>query len=126
MFSDPEGPVQHFTWARFIINGKEHSRTTGAGKDIIVIGEEVKNWENMGGHHLTPSSMDCLEGFDLEYLVIGNGVNGMVDISGSVISRIRDLGIRETIVENTPKACSTYNKLHRKGKKAALLAHGTC
>lgn len=126
MFDDPEGPVEHFSWAKFIIRGKEHSRFKGVGKDIMVIGDDVKEWEEMGGHHLTPRSIECIEGMDLDILVIGNGVDGIVDISGSIINKIKELGIYEIIIEHTPKACFTFNELHRQGKKVALLAHGTC
>ena len=126
MFDDPLGPIEHFSWAKFVVRGREHSRFKGAGKDILVIGDEVKEWKDMGGHHLTPRSMDCIRGIDLDILVIGDGVSGVVDISGSVIQRAKEHGIREIIVEHTPKACSTYNEIHRKGRKVALLAHGTC
>lgn len=126
MFDDPEGPIEHFSWAKFIIRGREHSRFKGAGKDILIVGDEVEEWKDMGGHHLTPSSVDCIEGNDLEVLVIGNGVSGMVDISGSVIRRTKELGISEVIILHTPKACSTYNEAYKEGKKVALLAHGTC
>ena len=126
MFDDPEGPIEHFSWAKFIIRGKEHSRSKGVGKDILVTCEEVREWENMGGHHLTPMSLNCIEGEDLDVLVIGNGVNGIVDISGPVIQRIKELGINEIIIEKTPKACMTFNKINRKGRKVVLLAHGTC
>lgn len=126
MFEDPEGPIEHFSWAKFIIRGKEHSRIKGVGKDILVFGNDVKEWKDMGGHHLTAHSMDCLIGLDLDILVIGRGVNGIVDVPGSVIRKIEELGINEIVIENTLKACSTYNKLHRDGRKVVLLAHGTC
>lgn len=41
MFDDPDGPIEHFSWGKYIIRGIEHSQsdddqTRGAGKDICV------------------------------------------------------------------------------------------
>jgi len=43
-----------------------------------------------------------------------------------VIETAHEHGIKEVIVEATPDACKRYNKLYGKGKRVALLAHGTC
>ena len=126
MIEDVRGPIEHFSWAKFIIEGKEHSRDMGEGKDIMVFGTEVSPWKDMGGHRLTPGSVEVLCGRDVEVLVIGNGVYGMVKVSDEVRKAIRDIGIRELIVEKTARACDTYNRLYNEERKAALLAHGTC
>jgi hypothetical protein len=43
MFDDPKGPIEHFSWGKFIICGKEHSKLDekiGVGKDIRLIGKK--------------------------------------------------------------------------------------
>ena len=126
MFEDPAGPIEHFSWAKFVIRGREHSRHEGEGKDILVIGEEVERWKDMGGHHLTRDSISILKGREIDVLVIGSGVNGIVEVSGDVRAGVTEMGIGKLIVQSTPRACGTYNDLYQKGIKVCLLAHGTC
>ena len=127
MFTDPEGPIASFEWGRFQINGKIHSADgEGVGKDIFMLGEEVRPWKARKGHKLKPSMVDCVIGEDIAVLVIGNGVNGALKVSKKTKEKIRAAGIKTLLIENTPTACRTYNQLVRKGERAALLAHGTC
>ena len=126
MFRDPRGPIEGFEWANFKINGEEHSKKKGVGKDILVIGNEVSKWKKMGGHHLSKRSLKLLEGKDIDTLIIGNGVYGVVEVNEEVREKARSLGIKKLIVENTDKACKRYNEMYGEGKKVALLAHGTC
>jgi hypothetical protein len=126
MFDDPDGPVEHFSWGIFVIKGMEHSRGCGHGKDICLIGEEVDHWERMGGHHLKRNSVRFLNGLDIDTLIIGNGVNGAVEVGDKIKDEVGKMGITELVIERTPEACRTYNKRYRYGEKVCLLAHGTC
>jgi hypothetical protein len=126
LFEDAEGPIQHFSWAKFIINGKEHSRDKGAGKDILVYQGEARPWDDMGGHTLTRGSLNVLKGLDIDILIIGNGVHGVVSISDDVKKGIMEIGIKRLIIKETPDACKVYNQNYKKGSKVCLLAHGTC
>jgi hypothetical protein len=63
---------------------------------------------------------------DIEVLIIGIGVEGFVECPDDVKKSIKKNGIKELLLEKTPKACKTYNELYHKGKRVALLAHGTC
>ena len=58
--------------------------------------------------------------------MIGNGVNGALTVPEKTRKKINAAGITTLIVEKTPDACRTYNKLVRQVERAALLAHGTC
>ncbi len=126
MFDDPEGPIEHFSWGTFIIKGEEHSKGVGVGKDICVIGDEVLQWERMGDHHLKRKSVRMLKGMDIDTLIIGNGVNGVVEVSDKVKDEVEKMGVPHLIIETTPQSCKTYNEKSRKGEKVCLLAHGTC
>jgi len=130
MFDDPKGPIEHFSWACFTITGKRHTvgdaGKIGAGKDVRVIGLEVSAWKERHGHLLAPEMITGVYGKDIEILVIGNGVDQALKCPEKVVASIQKHGISEVIIEATPDACKTYNRLYHAGKKIALLAHGTC
>jgi len=121
-----EGPIQEFSWGRFVVDGEEHGRRCGVGKDIRVIGTEVTAWDERKGHTLRANMITGVLDRGLDALVIGVGVWGRISCPDPVKQFIRDKGIDEVFVQNTPEACETYNRLFREGKRAALLAHGTC
>ena len=130
MFEDKDGPVEHFSWGMFIVNGSVHTRTpegkTGKGKDIRIIGTEVTRWKEREGHLLDSEMITGVFDQGINTLIIGIGVNGMIECPGKVIKKIHKKGIKEVFLKKTPEACKLYNKLYHKGKKVALLAHGTC
>ena len=59
MFTSARGPIEHFSWSMYIIQGKEHAKTNrgkiGVGKDIRLIGHDVSAWRERKGHRLTPA-----------------------------------------------------------------------
>lgn len=130
MFADPRGPIEHFSWARFVVCGQEHSASdagaVGAGKDICLIGYQVSPWHERRGHCLTPAMVSRVYGQGIEVLVIGSGVSGLLQCPADVQHAIRAQGIAELVIERTPDACRAYNALYRQGRRVALLAHGTC
>ena len=127
MFSDPQGPIEKFSWGRFTINGLIHSETgEGVGKDICMIGGQVSAWTARKGHRLKPKMVTCVLDEDIDTLVIGNGVNGAIKVLKKTQQTIKDHGIQKLIIRKTPEACQVYNQLVRQGQKVALLAHGTC
>ncbi len=130
MFNDPKGPVEHYSWGKFIIRGEEHSLEgdvrKGKGKDIRLVGEEVKRWKDRKGHMLNQSMVEKAIDKDIDIVVIGNGADGALIVPEDVVSYLLENGIKEVIVEKTPEACKIYNGLFHDGKKVALFAHGTC
>ncbi len=127
MFEDPQGPIESFQWGRFQINGQIHSEDgEGVGKDIFVVQGEVRPWKARKGHKLKAKMVDCIQGEDITILVIGNGVRGALRVPKKVRKAINAGGVERIIIEKTPEACGTYNRLVRKGVRVALLAHGTC
>jgi len=96
---DSNGPIEKFSWGRFVIKGETHEKTdrskTGKGKDIYT-------------------------------LIIGIGVEGRIDCPEQVKKEIRKNGISELMLLKTPDAWRKYNELYHQGRKVALLAHGTC
>ena len=127
MFSDPQGPIEKFSWGRFIIHGEIHSEMgEGVGKDICIINGQVSAWTARKGHRLTPKMVACVLDEDIDILVIGNGVNGAIKVLKKTQKTIKEHGIQKLIIQKTPEACQFYNEMVRQGKKVAFLAHGTC
>jgi hypothetical protein len=130
VFRDESGPIQAFSWGRFVVSGQEHAKVGGAkvgkGKDIFLVGRKVRKWKEREGHTLTRAMVERALGRGVEVLVIGNGVYGRVQVGPEVIAHLEAGGISEVHVLGTPDACKLYNELHRAGRRVALLAHGTC
>ena len=125
-----KGPIEDFSWGKFVINGQEHGKSSagkiGAGKDIRLIGNKVTSWQERKGHVLEKAMITGIYGQDIEVLVIGLGVYKAITCPEEVEQGVLAHGIQELILQSTPEACSTYNKFFREGKRVALLAHGTC
>jgi hypothetical protein len=130
MFDDPRGPIEHFSWGKFIVSGKEHSGKgpdkIGKGKDLIVVGDEVKRWKNRKGHLLDKSMVEEILDYKVDILVIGNGVEGALEVPDKVISYLTKNGVSKVIVKKTPEACNMFNSFVHEGKKVGLMVHGTC
>jgi hypothetical protein len=126
-FSDLEGPIEKFSWGKYMILGVVHSEHgKGVGKDIRIIGTTVTEWVERKGHILENAMITGVFDQDVEVLIIGIGVNNAIKVPSDMLQYIQNLGIRELILLSTPEACKKYNSLFRKGRKVALLAHGPC
>lgn len=130
MFDDPKGPIEHFSWGKFIVLGKEHSGKgpdrVGKGKDLILIGSDVKRWKSRKGHLLDTTMVEKLLNYKVDIVVIGNGVEGALTVSDTVVDYLLKSGISDVIIKKTPEACRLYNSLVHEGKKVAMMVHGTC
>jgi hypothetical protein len=130
MFNDAKGPIEHFSWAKFIITGAEHSKSfdgkVGKGKDIRLIGDKVTRWKEREGHLLTMEMITGVFDEGMEILIIGSGVDGRIECPEEVRKYILDRGISNLEIVKTPSACMLYNRLYHQGAKVAMLAHGTC
>ena len=123
--------IEAVSWGRFKIRSTEHGKSTagqtlGVGKDICLIGEAVSRWKERKWRLLNEKMVECVLNRGIEILVIGNGALGAIEVPEKVKNYLRQNGIKEIIVEKTPRACATYNRLFKEGVRVALLAHGTC
>ncbi|HEX7555615.1 MAG TPA: hypothetical protein VF338_03245, partial [Leptolinea sp.] len=74
-FSDLQGPIENFSWGKFVILGKVHSdRGEGVGKDIRMVSSQVTEWKERKGHTLRPDMITGVFEAGVEILVIGIGV----------------------------------------------------
>jgi hypothetical protein len=127
LFSDPEGPIEEFSWGKFTVLGQVHSdHGDGVGKDIRLIGTSVTEWKERKGHTLRPDMITGVFHQGIDVLVIGIGVDSAIQVSEETQKTVKEQGIGKLLLLPTPEACKKYNALLRKGQKVALLAHGTC
>lgn len=130
LFQDTQGPIESFSWGTYVVSGETHSGSNdervGKGKDIRIVGEKVTRWKERKGHELKKSMIAGVYDEGVEALVIGVGVESGVEVPEKVKGDIAAHGIKTLIIEPTPEACRTYNRLYREGIRVALLAHGTC
>ena len=130
MFDDPKGPIEHFSWGKFVVRELDHSKsgaeTIRSGQDIRLVGQEVTEWHERKGHRLQRSMITGITDPKIAVLIIGAGVFGRLKCPKNVKQSLREEGIQQVILESTPQACRTYNELFHQGKGVALLAHGTC
>ncbi|HAE86130.1 MAG TPA: hypothetical protein DCG78_06460 [Anaerolineaceae bacterium] len=125
MFADPKGPITRFEWATFTINGQIHSPEAGVGKDIFLSPQGVSAWYERKGHKLKAGMVKRALSLKPEVLIIGNGVEGALEIGKKARQEVEDAGVK-LVVLRTPEACREYNRLYHQGKRVILLAHGTC
>ncbi|MGV7977186.1 MAG: MTH938/NDUFAF3 family protein [Anaerolineaceae bacterium] len=125
MFTDSKGPITHFEWARFTINGAVHGPDKGVGKDIFLCKEGVSAWHERKGHKLKPGMLTRALKIRPEVLLIGTGVEGALEIGKKARNAASSAGV-QMVAMRTPQACQEYNRLFHLGKKVVLLAHGTC
>ena len=125
-----KGPIESYSFGKFIIDGKEHSgvndKVRGQGKDILLVGKNVSEWKEREGHRLSLDMVTRVFDENIDILIIGAGADKALKCPKKVILKIKKHGISRVIVKRTQKACKVYNRLYKKGKKVALLAHGTC
>lgn len=129
-FEDASGPIQSYSWGRFVVDGQEHMEgpdgPVGKGKDIRMVGREVTRWKERKGHLLKKRMVAGVYEKDIKVLVIGTGATGALEVPQGVIDAIEQNGIKRLCIAKTAEACRIYNKLYRRGEAVALLAHGTC
>ena len=89
MFHDSRGPIEQFSWGRFVVCGEEHGKVHGAkigkGKDIRLIGTKVSKWKEREGHRLSKSMISGVFDERLDVLIIGIGVDGLIECPDEVL-----------------------------------------
>lgn len=120
LFQDKDGVIEEVRWGCFRIAGKEFQ------KDIRCLVRDPSPWTERRGHVLDETMITGVWEQAVEVLVIGLGIDGALQCPEGLQKRVRERGISEIIVAPTVEACRMYNSFIRSGKRAALLAHGTC
>ncbi len=95
-------------------------------KDQVIERDYPKLKELFGtSHKIGDWEIEMLFTKSPEIILIGNGTEGKFEIHPDIIKKTEELNIK-LIVELTPQAIVTYNKLFQEGKKVNALIHTTC
>lgn len=104
------------------IRGKD----VNACRDLKIIGERIlENWWRKKGHRLDVGDISDILAARPEFLVVGMGYAGFMEVSHSVHSALKDRNVR-LIAKKTAEAVETFNQLRSQGKRVAGAFHLTC
>jgi hypothetical protein len=112
--------IEEYQAGQMIVSGKAYR------KDLKIIGDRVvSNWWRAQGHFLTAEDLSDILAAKPEYLVIGMGYAGLMQVPDSLCQKMQDLAIK-LIKEKTPKAAQAFNSLAAQGLDVAGAFHLTC
>ncbi|MEM3819840.1 MAG: MTH938/NDUFAF3 family protein [Nitrososphaerota archaeon] len=96
------------------------------GRDLIILpGKVIPNWWRKEGHRIELEDLKEVLGIDLEYIVIGTGYFGRVEVSEEVKRELEEKGVK-LVVADSRVAWKKYNEFIDKGVKVCGAFHLTC
>ena len=111
--------IDSYHFGEMVINGKKYS------SDVVIFADRVRdNWWRKTGHELCLGDIAEVITENPEVLLVGTGASGLMKVLPEVEEVAQVQGIR-LIVENTDRACNTYNQLSHSQRLVAAL-HLTC
>ncbi len=111
--------IESYDFGQITIKGRRYNR------DVIILPDIVKdNWWRREGHKLSLEDLEDVFEAEPEVLVIGTGYSGLMKVPQDVQDYVKSKNI-ELVVENTRRACQTYNRLSQ-FKKVVAAFHLTC
>jgi len=112
--------IEDYDFGVMVIGGRRYTR------DLILVEDRIyPNWWRKEGHSLCLDDLKVVLNERPDILVIGTGYSGVMEVPKEVVEKLESMGI-SVIVEPTPKAYKTFNKLLREGKRVAGAFHLTC
>jgi hypothetical protein len=113
--------IDKYEFGEIYIDGKKYNT------DVIIFPDKVEsNWWRKEGHSLCLEDLREVLGYKCDIIVIGTGMNNMMEVKDEVIKYFRRKNI-EIVINTTTDACKTYNKLTEKGDKIVIAClHLTC
>lgn len=111
--------IESYRFGHIVIDGKTYT------SDVIIFPDRVQaNWWRKEGHRLLPEDLEDVVAEEARTLVVGTGSFGLVEVPSGTLEYLTSKGF-EVLVETTPEACQTYNRLSERGQVIGAL-HLTC
>ncbi len=110
--------IESYDFGKIKIDGKEHAH------DVIVFVDGVELWWRKDDHWVELKDIEKIIEKKPKIVIFGTGYSGVAKVSEEIKKHLEKLGI-EVIVEQTKKACDTFNELSEKQGVIAAL-HLTC
>ncbi|MBW2992635.1 hypothetical protein KY345_05450 [Candidatus Woesearchaeota archaeon] len=111
--------IDSYTFGTFIIDGKKFD------SNVKIIQDKASKYRYFENHIIELNDFVDLVDKKPEYIIIGTGASGVVNVPDEIKEYIEKAGIK-LIIEKTGDACNTYNDLIKKNKKVCALMHNTC
>lgn len=111
--------IEEYKFGMFKIDGK------GYLDDIKIINNKVRYWQDREAHLLKLENIKDLVEAKPDYIVIGTGASGFIEVGPEIKNFIEKNQIK-LIIEKTDQACSTFNELIKQKRKVAAILHATC
>lgn len=108
--------IDGFAFGSIVINGEEHKQ------DVFVTNDSVEEKES--SHIITKDDIDKALLNEPDFIIIGRGTSGMVDIPDEIKGMVVQNNV-ELIEGKTPDAIKDFNKLKGKNKVVGIF-HLTC
>ena len=111
--------IDSYAFGTLVLGGKTYTA------DLLLLPDRIfANWWRGDGHSVTAADLELVFHTHPELLLIGTGANGLMDVPVLTRSAIERQGI-ELVVQRTPDAVATYNRMYDEKRLAAAL-HLTC
>ncbi|HUV72143.1 MAG TPA: MTH938/NDUFAF3 family protein [Clostridia bacterium] len=117
--------IDQVDWGELKVSGKEYSQVLVVGNQVIERQEEKLRRLFGTTHKMGGWEMEELLSSKPEIIIIGNGFDGVLEVSKKLRAESEKLGI-ELKVLKTPAAVGEFNQLVGKGKRVNALIHTTC
>ncbi len=112
--------IEDYQFGTMTVTGQKHSQDLK-----IVEGEILGGWWRKEGHSVHPEDVEDVLGVKPEFLVVGMGQPGLMQVTPELRSALADARVH-LIELPTAQAVETFNELLRKGRKVAGAFHLTC
>lgn len=113
--------IEQYFFGSITISGKQYR------SDLKIInGQVYPNWRRKSGHTVEIAEVTDILNAKPDYLVIGSGSFGRMNLSDRLRQHLSDCGIQQVIKEPTSTAIQTFNQMYTDGKNVAAGFHLTC
>ena len=111
--------IDAYQFGLIVVGGKNYT------SDVIISPDSVRSeWWRKEGHQLCLEDIADIIDENPEVLIVGTGAFGLVKVPPEIQEELNSRGIK-VVVEDTEKACRTYNRLCPSRRVIAAL-HLTC
>ena len=111
--------IDHYEFGKFTIDNVEFEC------NVALINNKPTKLRHFDDHVIKKDDFISLVESKPEYIIIGTGASGVVQVPDDIIKYIKENNII-LIIKKTADACKEYNKLTQQNKKVAALLHNTC
>ncbi len=112
--------ITSYEFGKVVVDGEVYTR------DVVVSpGRVHAGWWRKASHALGLADLEPVLAAGPEVVVVGTGMYGVLEVLPEVRAELARRGI-ELIAVPTGEACSLYNALVKKGRRAVAALHLTC